>query len=580
MPLDTNIPLSGKPMPELPDYGAQQMQTVQLADLIRRQRLNQQLAPLQLQQAQGAAQLQQMQLEQAKKQQALQESDQAAMAQAHQEANGNLIKMPSMPSWKNVSPGTSIAYQKELEGMLDAQSKRSVEDIKLDLAKDEAVVQAFQGVSNAQELNESVDNMVAKGYIPPQKGAEYKAAGYTGKDSVDKIILHYESSKSLLDESIKRQGLETAKAVTRKDLAEAAKLEAEAAALKNPPTAEQYGARIDAIAGPKPDAETLRAAAATKNQIAAHLAFGGPEARKKADSAMDKFTDDLASMGRAKVSSEGKVTLNMGGLTEDDLKAEGEMAARTGTSPSMGMGNMGVRNKIMHYKQQYARDHNLSPADLINMQVEYNGGKTSYTNLLKAYDMVSSYESTAQGNLGRALSTATKIVDTGSPVFNLPLREAAKRLTGSPQQAAFNTALLTARNEIARILTASPTSLGGVVSDESKKEVEDIMAKDYSLAQLVSAANILKADLTQRKTSMKSQLDQRKSEATGSEVARTQAATSAAANTAATADTGEGKGGKGAKSYVQYSKNKKTGHVIGATADGKWWDINTGAEVK
>jgi hypothetical protein len=299
---------------------------------------------------------------------------------------------------------------------------------------------------------------------------------------------------------------------------------------------------------------------------------------------MTAFTSDLASMGRTKAGADWKNILNLGGLTEDDLKREGEMAARTGTSPSMGMGNMQIRNKIMHYKQEYARQQGLSPTDLVNMQMEYNSGKNSYTNLLKAYDMVSNYEVTARGNLDRALTAATKIVDTGSPVFNLPLREAAKQLAGSPQQAAFNTALLTARNEVARILNASPTTMGGVISDESRKEVEEIMAKDYSLAQLVSAANILKADLTQRTTSMKQQLDLRKSEATGSEKAASQARESAAASAAAAADTGQGGGPatpapKPKRAYVRYAKDA-AGTVFGATSDGKWYNTKTGEERK
>lgn len=190
-----------------------------------------------------------------------------------------------------------------------------------------------------------------------------------------------------------------------------------------------------------------------------------------------------------------------GGLSGTALDQAAQRYAQTGVLPSMGMGAAGAqaRKAIMN------RAGEIAPTGSITANsAEYKANQESLTGLQKNFDQVTAFENTAGKNLDQFLSVANKVVDSGSPWVNKPLRSVDTGGLGSADQAAFNAARQTALTEIAKVLNSSNAS--GVLSDSARSEVGDLIGPNASLSQIVSAAKILKQDMANRHDAYQQQI--------------------------------------------------------------------------
>lgn len=190
-----------------------------------------------------------------------------------------------------------------------------------------------------------------------------------------------------------------------------------------------------------------------------------------------------------------------GGMTADATDQAAEYYHLTGKLPPGGRGVAGLaqNRKIMN------RAAELYPGSMAEGTAEYAANKTSLQSIQKQFDQVSAFENTAGKNLDVFLKQAGKVVDSGSPWINKPLRSVASGALGSEDQAAFNAARQTALTEIAKVLTSANAG-SGVLSDSARHEVEGLIGPDASLKQIVSAANILKQDMANRHQSYRDQI--------------------------------------------------------------------------
>lgn len=201
---------------------------------------------------------------------------------------------------------------------------------------------------------------------------------------------------------------------------------------------------------------------------------------------------------RAQINAQGGEN---GGLTPQALDQNATRYAQTGVMPSLGMGAAGAvtRRAIMN------RAAELFPSGSIAQNsAEYKANQGSLTGLQKNFDQVTAFENTAGKNLDQFLSVANKVVDSGSPWINKPLRSVAAGALGSDDQVAFNAARQTALTEIAKVLNSSNAS--GVLSDSARGEVSQLVGPDATLKQIVSAANILKKDMANRHDAYQQQI--------------------------------------------------------------------------
>ena len=177
-------------------------------------------------------------------------------------------------------------------------------------------------------------------------------------------------------------------------------------------------------------------------------------------------------------------------LSPEAVNMAAEMYRKTGQLPAMGMGNPMARKQILDAAAQ------MGPVDLATEASAYGANKSSLQALTKQRDAVGAFENTAGKNLDLFLNQAGKVVDTGSPWINAPLRSVAQGALGSADLAAYNTARQVAVNEIAKVV--SNPGLSGQLSDTARKEVADFNPQSATLAQTYRVAQVLRQDMANR----------------------------------------------------------------------------------
>lgn len=189
-----------------------------------------------------------------------------------------------------------------------------------------------------------------------------------------------------------------------------------------------------------------------------------------------------------------------GGLGDAALDNAAEMYWSKGVLPAGGRGQavMAQNHKIM------ARAAELHPGEsIVEGSSIFKANEASLKHLQTNFDQVTAFENTAGKNLDVFLKQAKKVVDSGIPLINQPVRTVVGKM-GGEDQVAFDTARTTALTEIAKVLNSSNAS--GVLSDSARHEVEGLIGKDATLAQIYSAANILKQDMANRHESYADQI--------------------------------------------------------------------------
>lgn len=211
--------------------------------------------------------------------------------------------------------------------------------------------------------------------------------------------------------------------------------------------------------------------------------------------------DKLMEATEHATSAKSQLDLNNTQLNKAAMDQAAEKYFQTGELPAMGMGAAGAatRRQIMN------RAGELHPEGVLAANsATFKANQDSLKSLQKNFDQVTAFENTAGKNLDQFLSTAQKVVDSGSPWINAPLRTVNKGALGSSDQAAFEAARVTALTEISKVLNSSNAS--GVLSDSARSEVSQLIGPNATLKQIVSAANILKTDMGNRHQAYQDQI--------------------------------------------------------------------------
>lgn len=190
------------------------------------------------------------------------------------------------------------------------------------------------------------------------------------------------------------------------------------------------------------------------------------------------------------------------GMSPTAFDQAAEKYIQTGQLPPSGRGgpSLALNKAIMN------RGAELHPGEaLAENSATFKANQDSLRKLQTNFDQVTAFENTAGKNLDVFLNTAKKVVDSGSPWINKPLRSVNASGLGGEDQAAFNAARTTALTEIAKVLNSSNAS--GVLSDSARHEVEGLIGPGATLKQIMSAANVLKQDMSNRHDSYQQQID-------------------------------------------------------------------------
>jgi hypothetical protein len=214
----------------------------------------------------------------------------------------------------------------------------------------------------------------------------------------------------------------------------------------------------------------------------------------------------------------------LGTMGDDTLNALADKFAAGGGLPQLGLGKAGAGVRVAIMQRASERHPGL---DLASAEAGYKADTGSLKALQAQADRVDAFEKTANANLDTALGAAKKVIDTGSPWFNRPLRAVQQGLAGSADLQRYITARQVAVQEVAKVLSGGTGS--GVVSDSARGEVEQLLGPDASLAQIEAAAQVLKQDMANRKAAMQGQLGAIRSRTSGSKASAAAPEGSAAA---------------------------------------------------
>lgn len=189
------------------------------------------------------------------------------------------------------------------------------------------------------------------------------------------------------------------------------------------------------------------------------------------------------------------------GISAAALDQAAEKYAQTGQLPPSSRAGAGqARNTVI-----MNRAAALHPeANLAANAASYGADKGSLAAIQKNLDSVTAFENTAGKNLDMFLNTAKKVVDSGSPWINSPLRAVDMKGLGSADLSAFNAARQVAINEIAKV-TGNP-GLSGQLSDSARHEVEAFIPQNATLKQIYAVASTLKQDMANRHTAYADQI--------------------------------------------------------------------------
>lgn len=249
---------------------------------------------------------------------------------------------------------------------------------------------------------------------------------------------------------------------------------------------EAAGAHAAAIAGakPKPATETSRLADAYRA-----AGMSPEEANRKAGDLVVRLNEAKVAAAKTRAAGGGAGPA----LTRDQLTALAEGEINGLGTPSFGLSSNNP-NRLAY--QQAKADLLLGKGvgEAAAERAETKAESGSLTDLTKTRGRLASYEAGAKANLDNFINQAKKIVDSGVPWINTPLRQVAQQGLGSTDLAAYRAARLVALNEIAKVTT----SLNGVLSQHAQEEASSISPENSTLNQILAVAEVLKTDMQNR----------------------------------------------------------------------------------
>jgi hypothetical protein len=189
------------------------------------------------------------------------------------------------------------------------------------------------------------------------------------------------------------------------------------------------------------------------------------------------------------------------GMSPEAFDQQADKYFSTGTLPPIGRGNpasQALNKAIMN------RAAELHPGPLALGSAEYKANSESLKKMQIQSDAIDSFERTALKNVDLFLEQAGKVVDTGSPWVNKPLRTISEKALGNQDLPAYRAAKQIAVNEIAKI-TTNP-GLAGVLTNEARQEVGSFNPEDATLRQTLNVVKVLKRDMENRKESNAQQI--------------------------------------------------------------------------
>ena len=169
-----------------------------------------------------------------------------------------------------------------------------------------------------------------------------------------------------------------------------------------------------------------------------------------------------------------------------------------------GFGNRAISELMPAVIRKEVEMYGTATRDWDRNQAELKGQMGSIASMKKTYEAVKAFENTALANGQKAMEILGKVADTGSPMFNKPIRSFSKDVLGGKDVNTLEAALDVFSKEVARV-TTNP-NLQGQLTDNQIKEIKSLASRDITPAQFKDLYELYKFDMGQRHKNLEESL--------------------------------------------------------------------------
>ncbi len=402
-------------------------------------------------------------------------------------AGGDVSK--ALPAIMQASPKSGIGISKSLAEQKTAQLRQQKTELDIHDRNFKRLGSMAAAVNTPEDLNRFLSEGINMQVLDPQTAQQIAAQGLTT------------STMQWLDARTK-EAMTVGEQLAQKRF----ELDGEMKRAENERLAEEAQRKATLFPAQRQKAESDAALAELTAAGKAPIQPGERERIAATKTATERAREEFEERKRHNLIVEGQGATRLASegtaieLTPAGIDAAAMAFAKSGQLPPMGMGAKAAQARAKIINRAAEMVPNL---DVAANRADYDANRASLTQAQKMLDAVAAFESTATKNLDQFVAQAQKIKDFGSPLVNMPLRQAMK-MAGNTDMPAYEAARRVALTEIAKV-TSNP-NLAGVLTDSARKEIEDFNPESATLAQTLAVAKVLKQDMANRKSELSNQV--------------------------------------------------------------------------
>ncbi len=244
-----------------------------------------------------------------------------------------------------------------------------------------------------------------------------------------------------------------------------------------------------------PGGKTMRVNQVFDESVGAYRDVGEPWEYKD-PAAVVKVTTDARGGGK-------------GELTDDAITIAAQQYIRTGQMPALGMGNAGIRVKVLNKAGELVKASGVDPANVPAFAAEFKATQGALNKMERDYAGFAAFEQGMLKNMDYALSISKKYGNTPLPPANRIIN-ALRTQTGDPKIVEYANAVYAAAMEYEKIRTAGTAVTSAELSVQAQKKAEELINTSQTHAQLVGASKAMKTDARNIIGSRKGEMDRLK----------------------------------------------------------------------
>lgn len=404
---------------------------------------------------------------------------------------GAIKRGASLAELAGISPSRAAAWQKSQNETAKAALEQDKLRVENGLARASRLGSIASSIVDEPTFRAGIDIAEREGLLPAEIAQQLRSMSWGPETQAQVKAFAAQAMTAKQQHEARLAEIESAQR-TAEHQARLPGIQAESA--KSQTLAEQF----QRLGMSEVDKQRLEGDAAARAEVARHnQAVEAGSAESRAETARHNRATEGETARHNRAMEDGG-----GAITPEGLNMVAHQFAMTGQLPAMGMGAKAaqMRSAIINKAAE------LYPgSDLASNRAAYESNKASLAALQKSRDAIVAFEQTAGKNLDIFVDMAKKVVDSGVPSVNIPLRWIRREIVGDANMAAYDAARRVAINEIAKV-TSNP-NLTGQLSDAARKEIESFSPDKATLKQVLAVAQVLRQDMKNRHIAMDEQIE-------------------------------------------------------------------------